>query len=65
MAYWTIGSVTKRSLWYSNVGSILRIVKGLNMNGGGRVAWGRGRGHDGMGLKFERDGTPRTRLLAL
>lgn len=53
MGYWAIGGITKRGLWYGDLGSILWIVKGLDMNGGGGFAWG---GHDGRGSKgFERN----------
>ncbi len=32
MGYWAIGGITKRRLWYGDLGSILGIVKGLDMN---------------------------------
>lgn len=46
MDYWPVGSITERSLWYRDLGSILGIMKGLDMNGGGGVIWG---GHGGRG----------------
>jgi len=46
MDYWTIGSITKRRLWYRDLGSTLGIVKGLDMNRGRGVTWG---GHDVRG----------------
>ena len=46
MDYWPVGGITERSLWYSDLCSILGIVKGLDMNGGWGVIWG---GHDGRG----------------
>ena len=49
MDYWPVGGITERSLRNSDLGSTLRIVKGLNMNGGGRLIWG---GHDGRGSKL-------------
>jgi hypothetical protein len=52
MDYWAIGSITKRRLWYGDLGSVLWIVKGLDMNGGGGVALG---GHDGRGSKVVRE----------
>ena len=48
MGHLTIGGITKRSLRYGDLGGVLRIVKGLDMNGGRGVAWG---GHDGCGSR--------------
>jgi hypothetical protein len=47
--YWAVGGITERCLWNGDVGSILRIVKGLDVNGDGRFTWGGSRGHDGCG----------------
>lgn len=37
MDYWPVGGITERCLWYRDLGSILGIVKGLDMNGGGGI----------------------------
>jgi len=52
--YWAIGGITERCLGDGDVSSVLGIVKGLDENAGGRVAWGGSRGHDVVGLKVER-----------
>jgi Ras family protein len=51
MDYWAIGGITKRRLWYGDLGSILGIVKGLDMNGVRGVTWG---GHDGRDSRVSR-----------
>ena len=52
MDCWAIGGITKRSLRYGDLCGFLRIVKGLDMNGGRGITWG-GQlgGHDGCGSK--------------
>ena len=51
MIHWVIGGIAEVCLRYGDMCGVLGIVKGLDMEGGRRVARGRDGRHDGARLK--------------